>query len=138
MFKSYGTSNWIFEKWTKECQEFSRDEKSVSHKDATDEFGHERSSRNANSTGSIIDFNWNQNDVCLTKFGNENTLRNHLLTHGETDDRVEDAVLDTCDDCRFVYDNNHDLKVRDRLTLKLDRLEVTNSDRASLTKLSIK
>ena len=58
----------------KECQELSRDEKSISHKDSKDAFGHGRSSRNTNSTGSIRDFNWNQKDVCLTKFGNENTL----------------------------------------------------------------
>ena len=76
----------------KECQELSRDEKSISHKDSEDAFGHGRSSRNTNSTGSITDFNWNQHDVCLTKFGNRNTLRNHLLTHVETYNRVEDAL----------------------------------------------
>ena len=66
----------------KECRELSRDEKSISHKDSKDAFGHGRSSRNTISTGSIIDFNWNQKDVCLIKFGTENTLRNHYFKHG--------------------------------------------------------
>ena len=76
----------------KDCQEFLRDEKPISLKASEDASGHRRSSRDANSTGSITDFNWNQRDICLTKFGNENTLRNHLLTHVETYNRVEDAI----------------------------------------------
>ena len=72
--------------------QFLRDEKPISLKGSEDASGHGRSSRDANSTGSITDFNWNQRDICLTKFGNENTLRNHLLTHVETYNRVEGAI----------------------------------------------
>ena len=80
----------------KDCQGFLRDKKPISRKGSEDASGHGRSSRDANSTGSITDFNWNQHDICLTKFGNENTLRNHLLTHVETYNRVEDAIAFKC------------------------------------------
>ena len=75
-----------------DCQEFLREQKPILLEGSEDASGHGRSSRDANSTGGTTHFDRNKRDICLTTLKNESTLKNHLSTHIDKDNRDNGTV----------------------------------------------
>ena len=73
-------------------QEFLREQKPILLEGSEDASGHGRSSRDANSTGGTTHIDRNKRDICLTTVKNESTLRNHLSTHVDKDNRDNGTV----------------------------------------------
>ena len=69
-----------------------REQKPILLEGSEDASGHGRSSRDANSTGGTTHFDRNKRDICLTTLKNESTLKNHLSTQFDKDNRDNGTV----------------------------------------------